>query len=216
MLRANPAAVAGIGMEPRRQEGGYEQRIAAMRLTTEGGQPFPMEEHPVTRALRGETTRSVVMALDRPGVPRFWLSVSAAPIRAPDGSILGAVAAMSDITAQHELREKHEDTLRAVSHDLRNPLAGILGQAQLCERRLAKAGLERERASAETIATTAQRMNTMIQDLVDVARSETGQLKLERRPLDLRTFALDLLARLATTLETGRIQVHIPATLPPV
>ncbi|HOQ99494.1 MAG TPA: PAS domain-containing protein [Anaerolineae bacterium] len=216
VLRANPAAVAGIGMEPRRQEGGYEQRIAAMRLTTEGGQPFPMEEHPVTRALRGETTRSVVMALDRPGVPRFWLSVSAAPIRAPDGSILGAVAAMSDITAQHELREKHEDTLRAVSHDLRNPLAGILGQAQLCERRLAKAGLERERASAETIATTAQRMNTMIQDLVDVARSETGQLKLERRPLDLRTFALDLLARLATTLETGRIQVHIPATLPPV
>ena len=47
-------------------------------------------------------------------------------------------------------------------------------------RALEQAGLTgRERESAEAIVTGAQRMNAMIQDLVDSARLESGQLKLE-------------------------------------
>jgi len=113
-----------------------------------------------------------------------------------------------------ETNRAREDILRAVSHDLRNPLAGILGQAQLLERRLAKPGLEREQHSAQVIATSAQRMDTMIQDLVDIARSEAGQLRLRRQPVDLRAFMAGLKERLAATMETTRIDLQVPEGLP--
>ncbi len=68
------------------------------------------------------------------------MSVSAAPIRAAGGESLGAVATITDITPAIELEQQREDILPAVSHDLRNPLAALLGQAQLLLRRLEKRG----------------------------------------------------------------------------
>ena len=60
------------------------------------------------------------------------------------------------------------------------------------------------------------RMNVMIQDLVDVTRWEGGQLELKREAVDLPRYLDDLLQRVSTALETPRIQVEMPADLPPV
>ena len=59
-------------------------------------------------------------------------------------------------------------------------------------------------------------MNTMIQDLVDTARSESHQLDLHRQAVEMRYFTLDLLDRLAGTMDTWRVQVQLPKDLPPV
>jgi NtrC-family two-component system sensor histidine kinase KinB len=129
---------------------------------------------------------------------------------------VGAVRSLSDVTDIVELQQQREDILRAVSHDLRNPLAAVLGQAQLCERRLAKAGLERERSAAARISSAARQMDSMIQDLVDAARSESGQLRLEREAVDLRALALDLKKGLAPPHVTARVDIEVPEGLPPV
>jgi len=59
-------------------------------------------------------------------------------------------------------------------------------------------------------------MNTMIQDLVDSVRSEAGELRLERQPVDLRSFLDELLKRQATALDTQRIRIEAADGLPPV
>ncbi len=190
-----------------------------MRVTevqTADGRPVPPGEFPRDRALRGEQVFGYGISMRRPDGQRRELLASAGPIKDAQANVVGAVLNFADVTPLVELQRQREDILRAVSHDLRNPLAGILGQAQVCERRLAKAGLERERENAQAIITTAQRMNTMIQDLVDSARSESGQLKLDRRPVDLRALILDLKERLAASLETARVEVQVPEGLPPV
>jgi len=192
------------------------EQMARLRAETADGKPFPVDETPPARALRGELVQNVVMVVHRPDGKALWMLVSAAPIRTADGALLGAVAAFRDITAQHELEEQREDMLRAISHDLRNPLSAVLGQAQLLERRLEKAGLERERTNVEAIITSARRMNAMIQDLVDAARLESRQLRLNLQPVDLRTFVPDLLQRLEPVMETRRVRVQIPEGLPPV
>lgn len=61
-----------------------------------------------------------------------------------------------------------------------------------------------------------QRMNVMIQDLVDAARLEGGQLVLQRRPLPLRAYLDDLLTRASTTLDVSRIVLEVPEQLPRV
>jgi signal transduction histidine kinase len=64
-----------------------------------------------------------------------------------------------------------------------------------------------EHTGAEAIITGAQRMNALIQDLVDSARMESGQLQLNRRPVDLPTFARELKERQATSMDMARVQV---------
>ena len=214
--RMNPGGERLLHYPPEMRALPLEQRMAALRIETAERKPFPFERLPNVRALRGERVEGEVGVLHLPDGRTIWVSASAAPIRTPDGELLGAVLAIRDITAVRELQEQREDMLRAVSHDLRNPLSAVLGQAQLLERRLAQADMPREREGARTIVTAAGRMNTMIQDLVDAARSETGQLRLSREPIELRAFIEDRKARLAASLETGRIQVEVPEGLPPV
>jgi len=142
---------------------------------------------------------------------------NAGPIKDPEGRVTGAVANINDITPIIELQHQRDDILRAVSHDLRNPLAAVLGRAQLLERQLARAGLgERERQGLQAIIAGARRMDTMIQDLVDSARQEAGQLELRLQLLDLPAFLRDLLAQQAGVLETGRVEVEVVGELPPV
>ena len=69
--------------------------------------------------------------------------------------------------------------LLAASHDLRTPLAALVGLAESLE--LTKpelSGLQRD--TAQAIAEEARRMNAMVNNLLDMARSESGDVKLRR------------------------------------
>jgi len=217
IVRMNPAAQDILGYTEAMRRRPMGERLTLLRMQLPDGRPLPVDVSPPRRALRGETVRGMIVVVHPSTGRAVWLSVSAAPIRGTDGELAGAVVTFTDITRQHELQEQLEDVLRAVSHDLRNPLAVVQGQAQLLLRALDKAGVTGpERKSADAILTSAQRMNRMIQDLVDAARQEAGLLKLERRPVDLREALLSLIERLATTFDTQRIRVVAPDDLPRV
>ncbi len=193
------------------------QRVATLRIETAEGRPYPYEELPVPRALRGETVRGAVMIWHMPSGETRWVSCSVAPIDTAEGQRLGAVATFADITELHALQEQQEDLVRTISHDLRSPLTVVQGQAQMIQRLLERGDRDpRLLRSAETILVGARRMNAMIQDLVDMARVESRQLALENAAVNLRHFMLDLRQRVAGALDTGRIQVEMPEGLPSV
>ncbi len=83
-----------------------------------------------------------------------------------------------------------------VGHELRTPLTVILGEAELGARH-GDAGL---RASFATIHSRAMRLGRRIEDLLRVARSESGQIELERAPVDLAAAAAAALADSAPLL----------------
>ena len=107
-----------------------------------------------------------------------------------------------------QANQRQQDFLHTISHDLRNPLTGLLGYAQLLQRLLAQRGLEREAASAEAIIINGRRMNSMIQDLVDSARLESGQIEMSKRPLDLRQFVADVMERTGTPEDRARLRLE--------
>jgi PAS domain S-box-containing protein len=71
-----------------------------------------------------------------------------------------------------------DQVLGVVAHDLRNPLSSILLQASALQRRHAPE--RRNPRGREAIVQAATRMNHLIQDLLDVAVVEAGQLKLQQ------------------------------------
>jgi PAS domain S-box-containing protein len=77
------------------------------------GTPLPSHELAISRALTGEHVHQAdLLAHDDDGRPR-WYMVNARPLRAPAGTITGAVAVFHDVTAEHRNRQ-YQDCKAAV------------------------------------------------------------------------------------------------------
>lgn len=109
--------------------------------------------------------------------------------------------------AERAVRARDE-TLAIVSHDLRNPLAAILANAGVLERRSTgdEAG-ERIRSRAEAIRRSAHRMNHLIRDLLDVARIEARRLEVEKKPQLVGTLVSDALEMFLPLVGEKQIQL---------
>jgi signal transduction histidine kinase len=109
--------------------------------------------------------------------------------------------------------EQREDLLRAVSHDVRNPLQIVVLHAQ---RLLRGPADDRVRKSAGGILTAARRIDRMLRDLADSAKSEGGRLELDSSPVQLRKFVDQILETSDGVLDVARIENDVPADLEPV
>ncbi len=214
--RMNPAAERILGFSALDRAKSLVERFAILRAETPDGTPIGVEDRPVARGLRGETVQPTTVIWHLPNGKNVWVSICGAPIRADDGSVLGAVFTFRDITEQHKLEELREDYVRMTSHDLRQPLTTILGQAQLLHRLLSRQGLEREAKSAEAIVGSAERMTTMIHDMVESVRLEAGALTLRLVPTDLGRLVHKIVERFGLAEERARIRIEVAAELAPI
>lgn len=189
------------------------ERFALLDLRTEDGTPVPYEASPVARALRGEIVRALHLRVRRGG-ESGWVHASAAPVRGPDGSTIGAVLTFSDETALHRLEEARDDLVRMISHDLRTPLNAVYAQAHLLRRHPADPPRVEERA--RSIARSCDRMSAMLQDLVEATLLEAGQLRISPISLDVAALAPEVLERLRGAVEVDRVRLRAASGLPRV
>ncbi|HEX2952330.1 MAG TPA: PAS domain S-box protein, partial [Armatimonadota bacterium] len=212
IIRINHVAENLLAYSPDIRSRGIEERLALTHLYDAAGHPISAQTFPALRALSGETIHGEIYTFIRPSDGReFWVAVSAAPMYAPDGKTYGAVVTISNITELHNLQQQQENFLNIVSHDLRNPLSVANGHIQLLENFLDEHNIDSTaRLSVTAISRSIQRMNSMIQDLADIARFAGGKLTLTIESLDLSAFVANLLERMQTVLDISRIVTDIP------
>lgn len=87
----------------------------------------------------------------------------------------------SQVAASHQAQR---DLVANISHDLRTPLTSIRGWSQALLDGTA-AGGDHQQQAATVIYAEAERMERMVEQLLDLARMEAGQLQLARQPVDL-------------------------------
>lgn len=192
-----------------------ERYAAAYHLRTIDGEPYPPHELPLARAVRqGETVLDARWRIRRPDGSDVVAQGSASPVLAADGTRLGSVLVLRDVTAQAALERDKDDFLASVSHDLKSPLAAVQGTAQLLRRQAARAeGLppERLQASLESIERASNRMNRMLDQLLDLTRLSLDRpLELDLRPTDLIAVTRRVLDEQQSTTERHRL--HLATT----
>ena len=181
-LLHNPAAKALLGVPDDVDDPGeWQQHYGLFR--PDGHTPFPIEEMPLVRALRGEASDGVEMVIRNPQRPDgILVSVDGRPLDANAAGRHGAVAVFHDIT---ELRRYETDLAvfaGVVAHDLKAPLAVIRGHCETAADELADAPEGPEvfeaRTALDRIANNADRMAALIDTLLAYTTSRDAPLRL--------------------------------------
>jgi two-component system sensor histidine kinase KdpD len=104
--------------------------------------------------------------------------------------------------------------LNSISHDLRTPLASITGAlSSLCE----DATLLDETARRELLnnaSEQAERLNTLVGNLLDMTRLEAGAMKVKPTLSDIQDLVGSALAQFQSRFDQHTIQVDMPDTMP--
>jgi signal transduction histidine kinase len=131
------------------------------------------------------------------------LEVNAMPL--PDGNVLLSYLDVTDsVRVQRALREKNEaletaghlktEFIANVSYELRTPLNAIIGFAEILTNQYFGELNERQIDYSRGILDSSQRLLSLINDILDLASIEAGQLALERAPVDVHALLAGILA----------------------
>ncbi len=191
---------------------------AEWKLSTVKGDPLPDEETPFKKVLQAKKgVYGLKLVIERPDGERIVTSTNAAPLYDAAGHFDGIVEVFTDVTEQHELQERINALHHTVAHDLRSPLTVIQGHAEMLKDAF------REGKVGGTILQNvagilggAEKMNRMIEDLVDTARIEGGQVSLEKEPINLEAFVWSLQQSSQEIVDVNRLITQIPQNLPSV
>jgi two-component system sensor histidine kinase KdpD len=116
-------------------------------------------------------------------------------------------------TLQVESERLRNSLLAAISHDLRTPLAALVGMADSLAMTQAARG-DTQADLARSIREAALRMSSQVNNLLDMARLQSGQVRLRLQWLPLEEAVGSALRALQGTLDARRVRVSLPADLP--
>ena len=103
--------------------------------------------------------------------------------------------------------------LTSLSHDLRTPLASILGSATTLDNYGARLDEREMKELTGTIREEAERLNRFIANLLDMTRLESGAIAPRLAPVDLAELVGSALERTAKILSSHHVELDIPAEL---
>ncbi|CAN5325603.1 hypothetical protein BH18ACT12_BH18ACT12_02940 [soil metagenome] len=139
------------------------------------------------------------------GGEETWLSLSEAVMRDPLGAVAGRIFAFRDISADRMVEQVKSEFVAAVSHELRTPLTSIYGFAETLLRQDIPFGEEERRTFLGYIASESERLTEIVDQLLNVARLDTGDLQVELGRIDVGTVVSEVMG---TVEESGVMNGH--------
>lgn len=165
-----------------------------------------------TRNFQGKSPEFVdakqgsILTREGSALPHLW---SSSALRNPAGEVVGVVAVGRDfrpILQLHDgerlLAEKRAEAeklkaiavarakfFNAVAHEVNNPLTVVLLQLDLLRSGLPPEGAEEQKRAFDIVDRSLDQLRELMRDMLDVARIQSGDLKLHKAALDLSEVA---------------------------
>ncbi len=107
---------------------------------------------------------------------------------------LGTVSIFRDITHEVEVDRLKSEFVATVSHELRTPMTSIRGYVDILLMGAAGALSENQAHFLDIVKSNTERLNILVNDLLDVSRIEAGRVTLSMHPVDLQEVADQVIA----------------------
>ena len=191
------------------------QLLEVMTCRRANGREHSLKEWPLAESLaEGETVRAEEIVLSVPDGRSVSALLNATPIRSEDGEVESFVFTLQDLTPLEEIERLRAGFLGMVSHELRTPLTSIKGAAGTMQDAADDLAPAELRQFLRIIVDQADSMRELIDDLLDVARIQSGSLSVSPEPADVA----QLIDRARNTFLTGgggdRLTITIEPNLP--
>ncbi|HNT33514.1 MAG TPA: GAF domain-containing sensor histidine kinase [bacterium] len=190
-----------------------------------------LREHPESESTRKVLKEGIRSSLTCPliakGKPVGFLFFSSKQLNAYRDahveSFLGIAGQLALIVEKGRLYERlvalneiKNRFLGIAAHDLRNPIAGILGYTSILEKGLLGALPDQQMKIVGRIGSICTRMQKMVEDLLDVSAIESGNLDLKREWIALDAFLQEQFetARMLAQVKNIEMRMEIPSDLP--
>jgi PAS domain S-box-containing protein len=204
----------------------------------DGVTPYPPEDLPLVRALRGESVEVELMVEQPDRAEGVFLEVTARPMKDAEGGLWGGVAVLHDITQrktdERRIRELHEELegrvaqrteqlvaanqeleafTYSVSHDLRAPLRHIGGFSKILAEDFGSGMPPEAQGHLKRIEDGVDRMGLLVDELLNLARVGRHSLELQATGLNA---VIDEVVSILTPETEGRVVTWKIADLPVV
>jgi two-component system phosphate regulon sensor histidine kinase PhoR len=203
MLLVNPALRTTLGI-PEDAEG-----RAALELIRNAELPAILAR---AQAAAGPISGEIETTGPRPR----RLLVHAAPLPLVNGKHQGLLAVFVDVTETRRLEALRKDFVANVSHELRTPITAVRSAVDTLRLTLSADPAASDRF-VDIIDRNAQRLGSLVEDLLDLSRIESKDYRPEAKPVPLRVVADQALALLRARIEEKELEVgnEIADALPP-
>lgn len=107
------------------------------------------------------------------------------PVIDSAGEYVGCVKSLHDVTAEREIAQMKNEFVSTVSHELRTPLTSIKGYVDLILDGETGEINEIQREFLGIVKQNSDRLVSLINDMLDISRIESGRIHLKIEPLDM-------------------------------
>ena len=154
--------------------------------------------------------------LIRPGDKRLAVAATFTPLYSDNGRLINIIVNVHNITRFREEEEVKSTFTSIISHELKTPVALIKGYAQTLARPDAQWDEETARASLQIIEEEADRLEGLINNLLDASRIQARGLKLDFADVNLANLLRKVADAYRTQTHHHRILVEFDGVLPSI
>jgi PAS domain S-box-containing protein len=215
ITRINQTAMRLLGLK--RQEVLGKHFLSVIIAVHENGAPLDAFERPIVKAFQtGKTisTRALYLLKDGSILP---VQVTVSPIILR-GRPIGAIEVFRDLTDEIESDKLKSDFISIASHQLRTPLSAINMYTRMLRDGLAGELSEQQLPYIQTILTSVERMNVLIDTLLNITRIEAGGIVIKPQTVRVDELAREMFTEFRPAARAKNIEMiaSIPDSVAPI
>ncbi len=140
------------------------------------------------------------------------------PLSDERGNLIGRLFIAQDISKRKNLEKLRDDLIRAMVHDLRNPLGSVVLSMDLLKMELLPILTKEQLTTFQTGEQSVQKILKLVNSILDINRLESGEMPLKRQKVSLQKIATDAINTQVLIAKNKQIlfQENIPFGLPAV
>lgn len=184
---------------------------SAFRELYRGGKRVPLNQLPIIRVMKSGLPivgREYEVHL---GDKKRDVQIGAVPIQNASGRVVATVSMISDITGRKELEKRKDDFVNIASHELKTPITSIKLFLNAISPIIRKTTDSKAIKMLESLNDQTDRLQRLVNDLLDVSRLQTGKMVFSRETFRLDSLIQEVVWGLSGMANDKRLVVnHLP------